>query len=157
MLGKGDWGVYQDAVPTAIIESFTENNEIVIRDRSLRLSYNQPCPDEEALISLHNKGVNMIDVCDHNQIRRFFGYEKSEFRFEKIETPGKPDIKVTSDLLLLVDGRGNILRMYIHEGKQTFLDHLRSYLKLFEQYQQWEDHLEEKKTIADGLIWRRDN
>ena len=150
MLGKGDWGVYQDALPTAIIESLEQNNKLKIDQTTLDLTYT--CNTNGKLATLHNDDFNIIDVCKNNDIQRFAWFEADNpERFEAIKTKNKPTITISQHTLLQVDNNGKVFKMASKKGKEQAERNIQTYTRSFQHCSAWEDHLDEKTTLLDWL------
>ena len=150
MHGKGDWGVYKDALPTAIIESLEQNNKLKIDKTTLELEYT--CNAPAKLLSIHNDDFNLIDICKNNNIERFAWFEADNpERFETIKTKGKPTITISQHTLLQVDNNGKVFKMASKKGKEQAERNIQTYTNAFQHCSAWEDHLDEKTTILDWL------
>src|SRR3989338_1521394 len=150
MHGKGDWGVYKDALPAVIIESLEQNNKLKIDQTTLELEYT--CNTNGKLAILHNDDFNIIDVCKNNDIQRFAWFEADNpERFETIKTKGKPTITISQHILLQGDSSGKLFKMASKKGKEQAERNIQTYTSAFQHCSAWEDHLDEKTTLLDWL------
>src|SRR3989338_6847441 len=149
MHGKGDWGVYKDAVPFVMVESMQEKNSIKIQDDRVSISYD--CTEETRLAALHTGEFLVVDVCEDRQAHRFADFEElgTPERFKKITTNNLPEIDIRNGILYQYGN--NMVKMYSGSQQHQFIRNLKEYAEVFGVCAGWEQQLDNNTTLLGWL------